>query len=116
MRKPIITLVVLAVALSGANAAVRAQTPAPNVYRSLEAGKPVHAAGELRGRIVSVDYPSGMLVINEGARNQTVAVVPSTTIYRHGKDATVSDLRTGEHVTISAYEVSGRLVAQTIRI
>ena len=97
-------------------ACVLAQVATPNVYRSLEAGKPVHAAGEITGRIVSVDYPAGTIVVNAGKVNRTISVLPSTSIERRGQYATLSDLRAGQHVKISAYEVSGRLVAQTIRL
>ena len=91
-------------------------SPTPNVYRSLESGRPVHDAGEIRGRIQSIDYPGGTLVVHGSMGNRVIAVVPSTTIYRHGEYSTLSDLRRGQQVDISVYEVGGRLVAQTIRI
>lgn len=97
-------------------ACVLAQVATPNVYRSLEAGKPVHAVGELSGRIVSVDYPAGTILVATGKANRTVTVLPSTSIERRGQYATLSDLRAGQHVKIAVYEVSGRLVAQTIRL
>jgi hypothetical protein len=90
-------------------------TPTPNVYRSLESG-PAHDAGEIRGTIDSVDYPGGTLVVRSGKDKRVVAVVPSTTIYRHGQYSTLADLRRGQKVDISVYEVGGHLVAQTIRI
>jgi hypothetical protein len=96
-----------------------AQTPpasTPNVYRSLESGRPVHDAGEIRGRIESVDYPEGTLVVRGRMGKRVIAVVPSTTIYRRGEYSTLADLRRGQRVDISVYEVGGRLVAQTIRI
>lgn len=106
----------LALVLAWTCAPAPAQTPPPNVYRSLEAGKPVHAVGEIRGRIVSVDYPAGTIVVDDGKRRRVVAVLPSTSIEKRGQYATLSDLRAGQHVEISAYEVSGHLVAQTIRL
>jgi hypothetical protein len=115
MRRSILALALLGVAPFWPEAAI-AQSPPPNVYHSLEAGKPVHAVGDIHGQIVSVDYPSGLLVVAAGRDHRTVTVVPSTTIYRRGQYATFSDLRPGERVSISAYEVSGRLVAQTIRL
>jgi hypothetical protein len=95
-----------------------AQTPtqSPNLYRSLEAGHSAHPAGEIRGKIESVDYPGGTLVVRDGSRSQVVAVVPATTIYQHGGYATFADLHRGQKVDITVYEVGGRLVAQTIRI
>jgi hypothetical protein len=116
MRRSVFALAFLGAALVCTAAWTYAQTPPPNVYRSLEAGKPTHAVGDIHGLIVSVDYPSGLLMLQVAGRRRTVAVVPSTTIYRRGQYATFSDLRPGERVSISAYEVSGRLVAQTIRI
>ena len=110
------TFVWLGILLSVLGTAAQAQTPSPNVYRSLESGKPVHAAGEIRGIITSIDYPSGIIVVRERSHSRTVAVVPGTTIYRRGQYATLADLRAGQKVTIAAYEVGGRLVAQTIRI
>jgi hypothetical protein len=91
-------------------------SPTPNVYRSLESGRPVHDAGEIRGRIDSIDYPEGTLVVSGPMGKRVIAVVPSTTIYRHGEYSTLADLRRGQRVDISVYEVGGRLVAQTIRI
>jgi hypothetical protein len=93
-----------------------AQSPPPNVYRSLESGGPVHDAGEIRGRIESVDYPAGTILVRSGRTRRTIAVVPSTTIYQHGLYATLADLRRGERADLWVYEVGGRLVAQTIRI
>jgi hypothetical protein len=110
------TVVWLGIVLSLLGTAAYAQTPSPNVYRSLEAGKPVHAAGEIHGTIAAVDYPGGELVVRDGEQSRAIAVVPSTTIYRHGQYATLADLRRGQRVTITAFEVGGRLVAQTIRI
>ncbi len=115
MRRRAFVLVWLCVAL-GAPSALFARTPPPNVYRSLESGKPVHAAGEIRGLILRVDYPAGELVVRQGRRSRTVSIVPSTTIYHRGQYATMADLRSGQHVVITVYEVGGRLVAQTIRI
>ncbi len=117
MRRRIFGLVCLVVGVTVMVPAVaRAQSPPPNLYRSLESGKPARDAGEIHGRIVSVDYPSGQVVVREARRSDTVAVVPGTTIYRHGQYATLADLRPGQHVSISVYEVGGRLVAQTIRL
>ena len=90
--------------------------PVPNqVYRSLESGKASHDAGTLHGTIEGVDYSSGTLLVKARGARQVVAVVPSTAIYRGGEYATLGDLRPGEHVEISVYEVGGRLVAQMIR-
>ncbi|HTV93011.1 MAG TPA: hypothetical protein VMG98_09865 [Verrucomicrobiae bacterium] len=115
-----LVLVVVTVALAfGYASAARAQTPTPtpNLYRSLDAGPSAHPAGEIHGRIESVDYPGGTFVIRSGSRKQIVAVVPATTIYQqHGGYATFADLHRGQHVDVSVYEVGGHLVAQSIRI
>lgn len=119
MRNKLLGLLGLGLAASlaaGAALPARAQTAPPNVYRSLESGTPVHDAGQIRGRIVAVDYPAGEVTVRTGLRTRRVQVVPSTTIYRRGQYATLSDLRPGERVTIAAYEVSGRFVAQSIRL
>jgi hypothetical protein len=97
---------------------VVAQTPppTPNVYRALNSGRAAHPAAEIRGRIDSVDYAGATLAVRSGGSVRVIAVTPSTTIYQHGGYATFSDLRRGQNVDISVYEVGGRLVAQTIRI
>ena len=52
-----------------------ADPPVPtNVYRSLEAGKPARNAGQLHGRIASVDYAGGSLVVQTNRGSLTVAV------------------------------------------
>ncbi|MEO9264685.1 MAG: hypothetical protein ABI282_11370 [Candidatus Baltobacteraceae bacterium] len=91
-------------------------TPNP-VYRSFESGKTAHDAGVIRGVIADVDYSGGMLMIkSHGHELVAVAVVPSTAIYQGKQYETFSDLHRGQSVEISAYEVDGRLVAQTIRL
>ena len=90
--------------------------PMPNqVYRSLESGKATHDAGTIHGVIESVDYSSGTLVVKTKGEPQIVAVVPNTAIYRGNEYATLGDLRRGQTVDVSVYEVGGRLVAQMIR-
>jgi Cu/Ag efflux protein CusF len=87
-----------------------------SVYRSLESGKSSHDAGHVRGRIEDIDYSSGTIVVKSSRGIETISVVPNTAIY-HGSDyATIGDLRRGDHVEISVYEVDGRLVAQMIRL
>ncbi len=91
--------------------------PVPNqVYRSLESGKASHDAGTIHGVIDSIDYSSGTLVVKtKSGDRQIIAVVPSTAIYRGSEYATLGDLRRGQTVDVSVYEVGGRLVAQMIR-
>ncbi len=89
----------------------------PNpVYRSLESGKTTHDAGVLHGVVQSVDYSSGTIVLKNQRGTQEVTLTPSTAIYEGDQYATLSDLRRGQNVTASVYEVGGRLVAQMIRI
>jgi hypothetical protein len=94
----------------------QAQTPTPNVYRALESGRSARPAAEIRGRIDSIDYPGGTFAVRMNGSTRIIAVTPSTTIYQHGGYATFSDLRRGQNVDVSVYEVGGRLIAQTIRI
>lgn len=87
------------------------------VYRSLESGKAAHNAGVVRGIIENVDYSGGMVTIRtRGHELVSIAVVPSTAIYQRDQYGTFSDLRHGQSVEISMYEVDGRLVAQSIRV
>ncbi len=90
-------------------------SPSPNLYRSLEAHAPRNA-GIIQGRIEAVDYSGGSIRVRGPHGVQTIAVVPSTTIYNGGGYATLSDLRSGQLVEIAAYEVGDRLVAQSIRL
>lgn len=93
-----------------------ADPPVPNnVYRSLESGKPARNAGQMHGKIASVDYSGGSLVVQTNRGNVVVAVVPNTAIYRGNVYGTLSDLRPGQNVQLEVYEVGGRLVAQLIR-
>jgi hypothetical protein len=95
------------------------QPPPPkNLYRSLEAGSPSRPAGTLHGSIESIDYASGTLILRSGNHSQLVSIVPSTTIYGGGGGGYtgLSDLRRGQNVSISVYEIDGRLVAQSIRV
>lgn len=98
------------------SARAQAQTPTPNVYRALDSGRAAHPAAAIRGRIESVDYPGGTIAVRAGGSTRVIAVTPSTTIYQRGGYATFADLRRGQSVDVTAYEVGGRLVAQTIRI
>jgi hypothetical protein len=92
------------------------ESPPNNLYRSLESGSPSRPAARVHGVIDSIDYASGTLVVRSGNRTTVVAVVPSTSIYGGGGYAGLSDLRRGQMVEISVYEVDGRLVAQSIRL
>jgi hypothetical protein len=111
-------VVVALVIVFGTATPLLAQTssPSPNLYRSLETGRSSHPAAEIRGQVESVDYPGATFVIRNGSRDQVIAVMPATTIYKSGGYATFADLHRGQHIDVSVYEVGGRLVAQTIRI
>lgn len=103
-------------ALSPSAALADPPQPYP-VYRSLESGKAAHNAGMVRGTVENVDYSGGMVTIRtRGHEIVSVAVVPSTAIYQGGQYGTFSDLRRGQLVEISMYEVDGRLIAQSIRV
>ena len=97
-------------------AAYPQESPPNNLYRSLESGTPSRPAARVRGVIESIDYASGTLVVRSGEKSTVVAVVPSTSIYGGPNYAGLSDLRRGQTVDISVYEVDGRLVAQSIRL
>ncbi len=92
------------------------QSPSNNLYRSLESGSPSRPAARVHGVIESIDYASGTLVVRSGGHTTMVAVVPSTSIYGGPSYAGLSDLRRGQNVDISVYEIDGRLVAQSIRL
>jgi hypothetical protein len=90
-------------------------SPTPNVYRSLESGS-ARDAGEIRGTISDVDYAGGSISVRERNHVLTVAIVPSTAIYRGHSYATLSDLRRGENVDAEVYTINGRLVARSIQL
>ncbi len=102
-------------AMSFARAAADPASPSPNVYRSLESHAP-RDAGVVQGTIESVDYSGQSIRVRGPHGTMSVAVVPSTTIYRGREYAAFSDLRGGQVVEIALYEVGGRLVAQSIRL
>lgn len=102
--------------LLGGRALAQTPSPASNVYRALESGRAAHPAADIRGRIDAVDYAAGTFAVRSGGSTRTIAVTPSTTIYRNGGYATFADLRRGQNADVAVYEVGGRLVAQTIRI
>lgn len=102
----------LAVMPAGAQTA----SPSPNVYRALESGRGARPAAEIHGRIDSVDFPGGTFAVRINGGTRVIAVMPSTAIYQHGGYATFADLRRGQSVAVTVYEIGGRLVAQTIRL
>jgi hypothetical protein len=107
--------VAIAMLLCWTSAPALAQTPAPNVYKSLDSGQPHHAA-EIRGRILSIDYARGNFVVESGGARKLIAVTPTTAVSSHGTYAAFADLRPGQNVDVGVYEVDGHLVAQTIRL
>ncbi len=102
----------LAVLPAGAQTA----SPSPNVYRALESGRGARPAAEIHGHVDSVDFPGGTFAVRVNGGTRVIAVMPSTTFYRHGGYATFADLRRGQSVDVTVYEIGGRLVAQTIRL
>ena len=88
-------------------------SPPPNVYHSLDSS-PGHPAGTIEGTIASVDYASGSLVVRGRHHVHSISLVPNTTIYHNGQYATLSDLRRGQIVRITVFQVGDRLVAKTI--
>lgn len=90
--------------------------PPGQLYRTLESGAPSHPAAKLHGVIESIDYSAGTIVVRSGNRIDAVAIVPSTSIYGGDGYAGLSDLRRGQNVDISVYEIDGRLVAQSVRV
>ncbi|MDP9023890.1 MAG: hypothetical protein M3N13_00760 [Candidatus Eremiobacteraeota bacterium] len=111
-----VTLVLMGL-LSLASLRAIADPVQPNpLYRSLESGKAAHDAGVFRGVVDDVDYAGATITIKTHGRNLVIAVVPSTAIYQGTQYGTFSDVHRGQSVEIAAYEVDGRLVAQTIRL
>ena len=90
-------------------------TPTPNLYRSLDAGN-AHDAGVVRGAIEAVDYANGTISVRSARGVLSIAIVPSTAIYRGGQYATLSDLHRGEDVVADVYTVDGRLIARSINV
>jgi hypothetical protein len=111
-----LVLVCVGVLFGARAASAQTSTPTPNVYRALESGGSARPAAEIRGRIDSIDYPGGTFAVRINGNTRVIAVTPSTTIYQRGGYATFSDLRRGQNVDVSVYQVGGRLIAQTIRI
>lgn len=85
-----------------------------NIFSAGEAQ--AHARGNINGTIASVDYSSNTIVVAGPDGRQTITILPTTSIFRDGANAGVSDLAPGMHVTVSVSSVNGALVAQIIRI
>lgn len=114
--KRLLALILCGLAMLPLRAAAEpGKVPPGQLYRSLESGAS-RPAGRLHGTIESIDYSAGVLIVRSGNRAAAVAIVPSTTIYGGDGYAGLSDLRRGQNVDISVYEVDGRLVAQSIRV
>jgi Cu/Ag efflux protein CusF len=103
------------VLLTFASATAGQATSQNSIYRSLNAGKPAHSAGTVRGKVVSIDYVRSEITVKTGHATELVAVVPSTAFYHGRQYATLSDLRRGQRVEIDVSEIDGSLVAQTVR-
>lgn len=80
------------------------------------ASPPAHAPGAISGRVDSVDYGQGTMVVRRGQERITIAVVPSTQIYLHNAGGTFADVRPGARVDVFVSDIGGRLVAQIIRL
>lgn len=116
MKSAIVLGVLIASGYALAQPALSDPPPVPkNIYQSLESSKS-HPAAEVHGSIESVDYASGSIQVRSPNGLQTIAVVPSTTIYKGGDYAALSDLRKGQTVDVTLVEIDGRLVAQSIRL
>ena len=74
------------------------------------------AHDEISGRVASVDYGQGTVVVKQGHERVAIAVVPSTQIYLHNAAGTFADVHPGAMVNIFVSEIGGRLVAQIIRV
>ena len=80
------------------------------------ASPPAHAPSAISGRVDSVDYGQGTMVVRRGQDRITIAVGPSTQIYLHDSGGTFADVRPGAQVDVLVSEIDGRLVAQIIRL
>ncbi len=77
---------------------------------------PAHAPSTISGRVDSVDYGQGTMVVRRGQERLTIAVGPSTQIYLHDSSGTFADVRAGAQVDVFVSDIGGRLVAQIIRL
>jgi len=85
-----------------------------NIFSASEAQ--AHARGNINGTIASVDYSGNTIVVSSLDGRQTITILPTTSIFRDGTNAGISDLSPGQHVTVSVSSINGALVAQIIRI
>ncbi len=77
------------------------------------ASPPTHT---ISGRVDSVDYSQGTIVVRRGGERITIAVVPSTQIYLHDSSGTFADVRPGAQIDVFVSEIDGHLVAQIIHL
>ncbi|MHB8147851.1 MAG: hypothetical protein ACYDGM_11420 [Vulcanimicrobiaceae bacterium] len=80
------------------------------------AGPSARAHGAVSGRVESVDYGQGTIIVRRGQERTAIAVVPSTQIYLHDAGGTFADVHPGAQVDIIVSEIGGHLVAQIIRV
>ncbi len=100
-------------ACAAAPAALPAQTHA--AYTTNVQSERPHAA--VRGKVVSVDYSVGMIVVDTGSRRLTVYATPSTMIVRADHQyGTLSDITRGSRVEMDTVEVNGQVFAQSISL
>lgn len=113
--KKLATCVALVCVLVGAGVPTLACAQAQNLYQSSES---LHARphSDIHGEIESIDYGSNTIVVRSGHERYTIAVLPSTQIYGGSEYSSFSDLKRGVAVQVTASEVSGALVAQSIHV
>jgi hypothetical protein len=103
-------LVVLAFVASfaGASFAASAADPPPQVRAK--------DAGTIEGDVVGVDYRTGTIAVQSGARRIEIVVLPSTNIVGSDKFHTISDIQKGSHVVVILSQRAGTYSAQIIRL
>lgn len=108
---------VFAALLAAAGAGFAIADPPPWAHPHLRAANPQpRAHAVIVGTVVGIDYGSAALMVATNRGVVPVAVTPSTNIFRGSSYASFADLGRGAHVEIEAADISGRLIAQLIRI
>ena len=94
-------------------------TPGPSSSPVIDDAAPAKDAGTIEGRITSIDYHSGVMVVDAvgaGRRTYAVLVVPGTNIQGAKDFHTIADLKKGAHVQVLLSQHGSTLTAQIIRL
>ena len=104
----------VALAFTAAQPVAASPPPVRNFWTQ---SAPAHNRGVLHGKVVSVDYGRGLLVVKFSGGTRTIRVLPSTSIETKANgNGSLTDVRSGTSVDVYISDIGGESVAQLVRI